>query len=107
MSNDYKGVCGLRNLGNTCFFNAALQCVIALEPVAQFFQLPLSYTLAALPVKQRQLTGAFYQVLTSVWSGKYQVITPRLLHNCVVTLDDMFDGSSQHVGSLSMTINSS
>lgn len=32
-----SGVCGFYNLGNTCYFNAALQCLIHTEPLIHYF----------------------------------------------------------------------
>ena len=34
----YNNVCGLTNLGNTCYLNAALQCVVHCDRIIELFK---------------------------------------------------------------------
>lgn len=73
------GVSGLKNLGNTCYMNAPIQCLSATVPFARFFtegrwKTGINYTN---PLGSKgQLTGAFAKLLHEMWGGDLPYLTP-------------------------------
>jgi len=65
------GVRGLVNLGNTCFFNSAVQCLMAAEPLTRYF-LEQSHLLEVNPGNPLgqggALASAYAALLGDVWS---------------------------------------
>lgn len=62
------GISGIRNLGNTCYMNSALQCLSRAEPLRQYFLSQKHF--ANLEGRQADLpvTAAYTQLMRSMWS---------------------------------------
>lgn len=73
------GVSGLKNLGNTCYMNAPIQCLSATVPFARFFtdgrwKTAINYRN---PLNSKgKLTGAFAKLLHDMWGGDLPYLTP-------------------------------
>nr|CAD7449085.1 unnamed protein product [Timema bartmani] len=66
------GVCGLKNMGNTCFMGAGLQCLAATPALIRFF-LNRAPGEKELP---HSLTDQFSTLIHKIWSGDFGILHP-------------------------------
>ncbi|KAL5494433.1 hypothetical protein EMCRGX_G015768 [Ephydatia muelleri] len=83
------GLCGLSNLGHSCYMNAALQCLNSAVPFREHFLLQFDGQ-----DKPPGLVGAYKDLLTKMWSGAHQSLRAEQLAHEMAKICDYFDGKS-------------
>ena len=96
----FKSVVGLKNLGNSCFLNSTLQCLIGIKPLKEYY-LKLKSDI----FEKDSISYSFVDLLHEINSNKYVNIAPVNIKNSIIATEAKNNSDFEFFGTGQMDAN--